>query len=294
MKPNTWTAKHGERLKALREASQIDITTLARHHTLSVSQIRQLEEGGNSTFYSEEIKLNAGRKLFHAMGGEMPDALEVGLGVGDAVQQSLGDSPIAPRKQSATIIIDNVLLVKNKKYILAMGLALSGTWLVGDYLLGLVITRSNTAPAAISPGQTNGSLGNHLSSDAMTRQAEPVAKMLEPATSVAEAKSTGSTENCQWRVPEKILISPQPIKPGNYVHVVALSEIKVCVVDANDQKTILDLKPGVAKSVYGHPPFKVYSTHYKNVKLFYQGHQIRIPEDADTYLSLNEQKWIQQ
>jgi len=78
------------------------------------------------------------------------------------------------------------------------------------------------------------------------------------------------------------------------VHVVALSEIKVCVVDANDQKTILDLKPGVAKSVYGHPPFKVYSTHYKNVKLFYQGHQIRIPEDADTYLSLNEQKWIQQ
>jgi len=57
-----WQAEDGHRLKALREARGWDVWRLARLCALSAAQIRQLEDGGESQFYSAAIKVLAGRR----------------------------------------------------------------------------------------------------------------------------------------------------------------------------------------------------------------------------------------
>lgn len=59
----TWPDSDGSRLKALREALGWDVPGLARRCALSVTQVRQLEDGGDSAFYSPEIKHAAGRRV---------------------------------------------------------------------------------------------------------------------------------------------------------------------------------------------------------------------------------------
>ena len=65
-----WLPEHSEQLKSLRTVAGIDISTLASNHALSKIQIKQLEEGGESAFYTPEIKFNIGRKLIRSFGVE--------------------------------------------------------------------------------------------------------------------------------------------------------------------------------------------------------------------------------
>jgi len=63
-----WLPEHCEQLRSLRIAAGIDISTLASNHSLSKMQIKQLEEGGESAFYTPEIKFTIGRKLIRSFG----------------------------------------------------------------------------------------------------------------------------------------------------------------------------------------------------------------------------------
>lgn len=56
-----WRAEDGLKLKALRESCGWDLWDLSRACALSASQIRQLEDGGESLFYTAAIKAHAGR-----------------------------------------------------------------------------------------------------------------------------------------------------------------------------------------------------------------------------------------
>jgi transcriptional regulator with XRE-family HTH domain len=66
-----WLPEHCEQLRSLRIAAGIDISTLASNHSLSKMQIKQLEEGGESAFYTPEIKFTVGRKLIRSFGVEV-------------------------------------------------------------------------------------------------------------------------------------------------------------------------------------------------------------------------------
>jgi len=68
MSNQVWLPEDAALLKELREAAQIDISVLAGVYSLSKTQIKQLEEGGDSSFYSPAIKLATGRKLLMHFG----------------------------------------------------------------------------------------------------------------------------------------------------------------------------------------------------------------------------------
>jgi transcriptional regulator with XRE-family HTH domain len=70
--PN-WSTEHGNLLKDLRQKAGLDIATLARKHTLSTLQIRQLETGGDTAFYNANIKFATGKKLLLALGHNLPE-----------------------------------------------------------------------------------------------------------------------------------------------------------------------------------------------------------------------------
>ena len=55
--PRIWTTEDSQQLTSLREAAGLDIAILAKQHSLSIHQVRQLEEGGDDRFYSQAIKL---------------------------------------------------------------------------------------------------------------------------------------------------------------------------------------------------------------------------------------------
>jgi DNA-binding XRE family transcriptional regulator len=71
MTKQVWLPVDGALLKKLREDAGVEITTLARLHSLSTSQIKQLENGGDSSFYTPSIKLATGRKLLMHFGADI-------------------------------------------------------------------------------------------------------------------------------------------------------------------------------------------------------------------------------
>jgi transcriptional regulator with XRE-family HTH domain len=53
----------GERIKSAREEAEMTLEELSTLATLSKNQLQQIEEGGDSSFYSAEIKLIAAKKV---------------------------------------------------------------------------------------------------------------------------------------------------------------------------------------------------------------------------------------
>jgi hypothetical protein len=67
MNNNLWTEQDALLLKQLREAIGMDTVNLAIQNALSNAQILQLENGGNTFFYSEVIKAQTGRRLLQKL-----------------------------------------------------------------------------------------------------------------------------------------------------------------------------------------------------------------------------------
>jgi transcriptional regulator with XRE-family HTH domain len=66
--PDTfWSPELQNRLKQTRLNAGIPAEDLARHCALSMAQLRQLEEGGDSQFYNAGIKLRSGNKALNAI-----------------------------------------------------------------------------------------------------------------------------------------------------------------------------------------------------------------------------------
>lgn len=65
-----------------------------------------------------------------------------------------------------------------------------------------------------------------------------------------------------------------PSKVGNYVYVVSNNKATLCVIDAQNNSTILDLDGGTSKSIYGKPPFVLISKDLHHLDIFYQGSKI--------------------
>jgi len=60
MTKQVWLPVDGAMLKKLREDSGIEQSTLAKIYAVSNSHVKQLEEGGESSFYTPAIKQQQG------------------------------------------------------------------------------------------------------------------------------------------------------------------------------------------------------------------------------------------
>lgn len=78
---------NGDLLRQRREAKGWAPTDLATRSCLSLRQVRQIEEGGNSSFYSESVKATAARKIAVLLG------LPPEMAFVQAPSLSMGDPP---------------------------------------------------------------------------------------------------------------------------------------------------------------------------------------------------------
>jgi len=114
---------------------------------------------------------------------------------------------------------------------------------------------------------------------------EPVA---EPALGIAPLAIQTDRAQCPWSDKEIQLQPPKVRTVGNYVHFIASDDVRICVLDGQMKTSVLSLKVGDAKSVRGAAPWHIYSPNMSEMKVFFQGYHVPIPDSKITQIGLAE------
>jgi hypothetical protein len=308
----SWRSEDGQLLRSLREEAGIDELVFARSNTVSLAQLKELELGGNNSFYNPAIKRSTGVKLLKKLGHELvtpelvivaaepaapnvnasPAAMATAMAqVHASPEKPHSDSPRRRPTQQTLFwtlgLCSLVALVAIKPWALMDGPANDRR---SDHLAAQ--NTSNLVTATPGPAQS----APHQREPSPTAVPVKVAALPPPATvdvPKAQFKSapTTVTTACDWqhRDNSKIHTPSQPLKPGNYVYLEAQSDTELCVIDSQNQKTMLQLKAGMAKSVYGAAPFLVHGQDLQALRLFFQGRRVQETLEDMQYLLLNSQ-----
>jgi hypothetical protein len=317
--PPIWTPENGALLQQLRLNAKVDIGTLAQKNIVSRSQIKQLEDGGDSSFYSPEIKYQIGKKVLASLGHKLAPVM--------APQQVVTAAPLAPAPQPQVVEQPDLPALKTP----AMAQATAATSQQGDAgsnkvtmgllliagLCGLawfllqsgtlneltapsqqVLTKANVPettaappapePASVAPVAAN-SVNNAEATNAppVTPPATPAAPEASKAeVKVAMPSATDDAKNCLWKDDEVELQAPAPKKAAEYVYIVAGKDSFVCVMDGNERVARLTMKKGEDRSVYGNPPFKVQSADLAQLKIYFQGQGLSLPSAETKQIKL--------
>lgn len=270
-----WTAEDAQQLNALREAAGLDIAVLAKRHSLSVHQVRQLEEGGDDRFYSQAIKLQVGRKLLRSLGGDLVE-LPQPDGVTDPAAE-LHPTPVLELQRS--LAVDSEM--PQRKEIQRSGarwwLPLAGVTLVALAWLGWQQSvadaghqKKNTKPLATAPAE-QAAVASVKALEASTdvpAAPEEAPKMAAETQTAAVAEA--ATDCLFGNEPKRVSVF-EPRRPGDYVYFEAQAPVSLCVRDAAQQITTLELPAGRGRTVRGAAPFEVLSQHFDGMRIFYQG-----------------------
>ena len=317
--PPIWTPENGALLQQLRLNAKVDIGSLAQKNIVSRNQIKQLEDGGDSSFYSPEIKYQIGKKVLASLGHKLAPVM--------APQQVVTAAPPAPAPQPQVVEQPDLAALKTP----AMAQATATTPQQGDVgsnkvtmgllliagLCGLawfllqsgtlnepkapsqqVLTKANVpetaaAPPAPEPVSVAPVAANTVNNAEATTTppAAPPANPAAPEASKAEVKvamasATDDAKNCLWKDDEVELQAPSPKKAAEYVYIVAGKDSFVCVMDGNERVARLTMKKGEDRSVYGNPPFKVQSADLAQLKIYFQGQGLNLPSPETKQIKL--------
>jgi DNA-binding XRE family transcriptional regulator len=271
-----WLPVDGALLKKLREDAGVEITTLARLHSLSTSQIKQLENGGDSSFYTPSIKLATGRKLLMHFGEDVQPLEQV-------LEQPHSQELETPAKEvHATQDTNDV----SGKKISLLNLQIVGAVLVFLSLIYWILFQSVSViekePVIVGKQPT---ISSPIA--AMANETKPISST---ALSSVEIHKESPNE-CKWGNEPTSLFVNQPTKLGDYVHVIANTDGSICVRDATSKVQILHLRSSQSQTIRGRPPFEIFSSNLNEFKLFYQGNLLRLPSSNIKNITLKEQKY---
>ena len=285
MSLSKWTAEHGNLLKSLREKAGLDIATLARKNMVSPLQVAQLEDGGESAFYSADIKFAAGKKLLQALGHRLPEQV-----------QTLSEAPIkVPNevKPTQSLPRNSFAITPQKTFWLLLFL------LIALGLLGLYVDKSkkmadaspaNLATPTATPTVTTTAAAPSENTSTPpeapvtpTNAAEPVAPATTPPTHIQNS-------TCNWNAIPVEIQPTSPRKSADYVHMQALNNGVICIKDGEQRVATLELQAGDERSIYGPAPFNVYSANLSQIKLYFQGQLVKLPSEETQHLKLTAAK----
>lgn len=291
-------------LRELREAAGMDLVVLARIACLSVAQVRELEtEGSDNLFYSEAIKRQAYKRLLMILGAEpptveVPEELHEASQGADAYLNTL-DQIVAMSHQPAinrsasNMVVAGVTQLKEHKQVMgalllllvAVGLfVLHGLQATDDLVVAasvanqgtpkLVAASSPVVAAAVAPATL-----------APAPMATPMPALVASASAPAAAPVVAACAYVSDAMPQ---LTPFVVhKEGNYVYVVSPTNVEICVVDGNQKASVLQMKAGEGRSVYGVSPWQVSASNLSKLQIFFQGGRVSMP-DAATRVKLVE------
>ena len=297
MTHSVWLPEHGALLKKLREDAGVEITTLARTHSLSTSHIKQLEEGGDSAFYTASIKLATGRKLLMHFGADVEtiattqEVTASHTGEVAEVVSRTDVKEIAPDRNFDVLqsksSLRNLRLLLSGAALLFLGFAFSNVYLSKkDVDLKVLQSTDNQTPSTLSKLSTL----SKTSSTLAQVESKPVEVLAAPISSAVAQTVQDESPQCKWSEDSPNLSGHQPNKIGDYVHLVARVEGAICVKDATGKVQVLSLKTSQSQTVRGRQPFQIYSLNLAQFQIFYQGNLLRLPNEKIQNITLKEQK----
>jgi hypothetical protein len=277
-----WTREHGVLLESLRTSAGMDRATLARRNMLSVVQVEQLEAGGDSGFYNSEIKFSTGKKLLQFFGHTLQ--VEVKVEIEAEVASSVSNTPSPPLK------VPHEQAAHAKPAFKISGLG--GALMVMAILMAVFFLVQQSSNSVSKPSTEASIQATQPESKPETKtqtktepapEAKPEPKQEpSPAPQSTEALNT----SCAWEPTDTEIQPSNARKKGEYVHVVALDNVRLCIMDGNQRVASLSLTPGQERSIYGPGPFKVYSQQLPLVKIYFQGLAIKLPSPEIRQITL--------
>ena len=306
-------------LKSLRLAADLDHAQLALMVNLSAAQVRQLEEDGDSLFYSPQIKAQSLRRVIRTLENASQEP-----------QTVASIEPPAPR--SSASVIDDIIRLSEKNLksqvvhsdVRRPGGSwpkLLGTWGLAALLLGLGLWQYNRhnsqalyeewvepitgkvlpAPPTATTEEVPAVVPEVIAAAPAPTQAVVVA----PSAKETTAKETTSTETAAVKNPAAAstasaadcanittapvtVTSVSPNKPGSYVYLVANKATTVCVDDGKNKRNLVTLTPGAGRSIHGSPPWTIATSEFKSVQVYFQGAKVWVPPEAGSRIYLKE------
>ena len=275
MTKQVWLPVDGALLKKLREDAGVEITTLARLHSLSTSQIKQLENGGDSSFYTPSIKLATGRKLLMHFGADI-QSLEQ-----EDEQPPAQELETPAKAVDATQATDVELEKKNS--LLSLQIVGAAVVLISliywSFFHSAVVSDKEPVAVGKKPMATSPIA-------AMANETKPNSSTVSTSAELRKE----SPQECKWGNEPSSLFASQPTKPGDYVHVIANTDGSICVRDATSKVQILHLTSSQSQTIRGRAPFEIFSNNLNEFKLFYQGNLLRLPSSNTKNITLKEQQ----
>ena len=275
MTNQVWLSVDGALLKKLREDAGVEITTLARLHSLSSSQVKQLENGGDSSFYTPAIKLATGRKLLMHFGADVNP-------IEQAPEQYDTQELNSPAEEVNTEQAKNVSLRHIDSF--------SRPQIVGVLLVLICLVYwsffKSTRVGEKEMLTASRPVSIALPAEVINAETKPIAATL---STPAETRKESSPE-CMWVNDPVPIFGNQPTKSGDYVHVIANSDSSICVKDATGKVQVLHLKNSQSLTIRGRQPFELFSSNLNEIKLFYQGNLLRLPSSNIKNITLKEQQ----
>jgi hypothetical protein len=292
-------------LRQLREDAGMDLIVLARTACLSVAQVRQLESHDTDhLFYSDAIKRQAYKRLLMILGAEpptveVPHELHDAIKVADAHLNTL-DQIVAMSHQPAmnrtTFDVLSSFFSKLKQHKQVVGALLLLVMAVVLFVFhGPQRTdeSSSAASAAVEaasvPAKTTvvAEAAHDVASASTPVVSAPassspvIASVASAPMPVASAVAVLASSACAYSSDEMPQVTPFITqKEGRYVYLVSMANTEVCVVDGNKQATVLQMKAGENRSVYGVSPWQVSSSSLSKLQVFFQGGRVTVPETA--------------
>jgi transcriptional regulator with XRE-family HTH domain len=277
----SWTDADADRLKNARESAGSDLHTVARNNSLSSAQLLELEQGGDSYFYSASIKYNVGKKLLNSFDAQT----EFDILSEETKTQSHKDTEVVE-----TFLEEAAQHLQPEQYVTGLNTAKPLLYLVAMLAICIAIA------FVIYPIFTN--LTNTEKTITST-QISQVEKFAEPEISTppskpdtlqnnqAEAtKIESQTNECVWSENLTNLTAQNATKDGNYVYLVAMKALVVCIKDQTNKVNIVNLKQNEPQNISVVAPLTLQSRDLDSLNIFFQGSKIQLPTQGITEIKL--------
>ncbi len=366
MQEISWSTADARRLKKLRLEAGHDLVQFSKLSAVSVAQISQLEESGNSLFYSERIKYSVGKRLtLLLLKGQ--NARENGMplvdektrnshvsshseikAIAEMSRRNLDARPIRDFFNIFAYRLGRLVLSKYVMSSIGMVLLMLGVWFYERHTEDDVLTSelnaqpkpkhevlaslsSNWLVHWLSPSAPEHPKSAPESSQVVKKTlvtTNPADKVLAPSDQLGrellnpQASSSNSvmasnspeinpssvlsgtslspiiTENAKTPVDRAIecvftaegpeIVPTMAYKPSNYVYVEALSDAVICLEDSQKKIHRLSLQAGAAQSVMGSSPWKLSLKAAQQVRVFFQGQRMQLPDANNQTITLME------
>ena len=295
-----------------RESLGLSTKELSGMACLSVRQIEQIENGESSTFYGPQVKVTAAKKVAGLLKLTEEDAFDFGEASPAKIIAEKPVEPVvtkkvantekatAPEKKSKPQQVEEIpkVLIQNpeplaqleggkvstqsnpkKKLFVLLGIAAA-----------LAFAVVNLRPLFF-PEPPKEEIVVEVVQEAPPASPAPPVEEAKPAAPLAaetpQAVVPAAVVSTECPAADAVIPSYKPEAPkkaADLVYAQSKTAQTICVIDASGKAQAKTLEPGVGASIYGKPPFKVFTLGLNQVDLYFQGAKVRTGSAGKTII----------